>query len=426
VRPRRPAQLAHLIEEHREELRKVASELMVGVGGIPAELGDRLTALADDRRLLDVESTLRHSVYDRLPRWLRRALGWLRSWTRPRIGLLRHHGPKALRLPAGYLRTSPPTPAPVISIVTPSFQQGRFLARTLQSVISQGYPALEYVVRDGGSTDETVEVLERFDASLTYWQSKPDDGQADAINRAFERTSGEIMAWINSDDILLPGALAYVARYFDEHPDVDVVYGHRVMIDEFDRKIGEWILPPHDDKTLTFADYVPQETLFWRRRIWEAAGGFVDPALSFAVDWDLLLRFREAGGKIVRLPRFLGAFRVHADQKTTVDHEIGRAECDRLRQRVHGRSVPIEEVGRLIRPYLLRHMVSDLRWRSARLLPGRRFVLEPVPVDRSLERKPPHLPSVVDERPPPSLTSPLTAARDSAEEERAGSVPRGS
>ena len=193
-------------------------------------------------------------------------------WTGPRIGRLRHHTPKPLRVPASYLETRPPENAPTITIVTPSFQQGRFLERTIYSILGQQYPRLEYVVQDGGSSDRTVDVLRRFEPYLTRCVSEPDDGQTDAINRGFSGTTGEIMAWVNSDDLLLPGCLAYVARFLVEHPDVDVVYGYRLMIDEDDRRIGTWITPPHDDQALTIADFVPQETLFWRRRVGTRSG----------------------------------------------------------------------------------------------------------------------------------------------------------
>jgi glycosyltransferase involved in cell wall biosynthesis len=291
-------------------------------------------------------------------------------WTGPRIGRLRHHRPKPLRVPASYLETRAPEDAPAITVVTPSFGQGRFLERTLYSVVSQRYPRLEYVVQDGGSSDETVEILRRYDGSLTRWVSEPDDGQTDAVNRGFSGTTGEIMAWINSDDLLLPGCLAYVARFLVEHPDVDVVYGYRLMIDEDDRRIGTWITPSHDDRALTIADYVPQETLFWRRRIWEAVGGRVDPSFEYALDWDLLLRFREAGARMVRLPRFLGAFRVHEAQKTTASHALGLEECARLRKRVHGRELSDDEIFRRMWPYMARHMLLHARQRLADVLPG--------------------------------------------------------
>jgi glycosyltransferase involved in cell wall biosynthesis len=249
----------------------------------------------------------------------------------------------------------------VISIVTPSYQQGRFLDRTIHSVVNQRYPALEYVVQDGGSSDQTLDVLRSFDRLLTRWVSESDNGQADAINRGFRGTTGEIMAWLNSDDLLLPGSLAYVSRYFSEHPEADVVYGDRLLIDEEDGQIGAWILPRHDDLALTLADFIPQETLFWRRSVWKAVGERVDPSFGYAVDWDLLLRFRDVGARMVRLPRYLGAFRVHDEQKTTASHLLGMDECTRLRKRVHGRDVSIDEVYERLKPYLLRHLLFHAR-----------------------------------------------------------------
>jgi FkbM family methyltransferase len=294
-----------------------------------------------------------------------RLLYRLPTWTRPRIGRLRHHDPRPLRVPASYLSTRPPQHAPTVTLVTPSYQQGRFLAKTIDSVVGQEYPRLEYVVQDGGSSDETLDVLRRFDPVLTRWASEKDDGQADAINRGFRDTTGEVMAWLNSDDLLLPGALAYVSRFFVEHPDVDVVYGNRLMIDAADLQIGEWILPPHDDLALTLADFVPQETLFWRRRVWDAVGGRVDPEFGYALDWDLLLRFRDAGARMVRLPRYLGAFRVHDEQKTTAIHGLGADECARLLTRVHGRSVAHDEILERLKRYYARHVVAHAHRRLA-------------------------------------------------------------
>src|SRR5262249_49361824 len=156
---------------------------------------------------------------------------------------------------------------------------------------------------------------------------------------------------------LLPGALQYVADYFARHPGVDVVYGQRVVIDENDAEIGRWVLPPHDDAVLSWADYVPQETLFWRRRIWDRVGGAMDQSFQFALDWDLLLRFRDAGARFVRLPRFLGAFRYHSQQKTSSQLATrGLTEMNRLRQRCHGRPVPFPEIARHLSGYFLRHV----------------------------------------------------------------------
>jgi glycosyltransferase involved in cell wall biosynthesis len=317
------------------------------------ELDARLIAEASAVRT--VEEVLRR---EGVLRASTKALYRFPSWTKPRIGRLRHHPPRPLRVPARYLRARPPEQAPTISIVTPSFQQGRFLARTIDSVVRQEYPRLEYVVQDGGSSDETVDVLRSFDHLLTRWSSKADGGQGDAINRAFRETTGDVMAWLNSDDLLLPGALASVGRFFVDHPDVDVVYGNRLLIDDDDRQIGEWILPPHDDRALAVADFVPQETLFWRRRVWDAVGGRVDPEFGYALDWDLLLRFRDAGARMVRLPRYLGAFRVHDEQKTTAFHSLGQDECARLLARVHGRALTQDEIVERLKRYYARHVLA--------------------------------------------------------------------
>lgn len=396
--------LADLVGRHREDLRRLVAALPAAGQRISQQLEEDLAALAGDERLLRVETVLRHSP---LPRGARRLLARIRSWTRPRIGILRHHDPKPFLLPEKYLWATPPLPAPTISIVTPSFEQGAYLERTIRSVLNQNYSALEYVVQDGASADETVEILRRLDPLLDDWRSEPDEGQADAINRGFARTAGEIMAWLNSDDLLLPGALAYVARYFAEHPGVDVVYGNRVMIDEDDRQIGVWILPAHNDEALTLADFVPQETLFWRRRIWDRVGGRVDSDFKFALDWDLLLRFRAAGARIVRLPRFIGAFRVHAQQKTTVDNLVGLEECDALRSRVHGRVLPIEEVGRRLRPYLVRQMAVHTLQTSAVLLTSLRMVEVEPWLNASASRTKPKLSDV--EAGTAVLSSPLVA-----------------
>jgi glycosyltransferase involved in cell wall biosynthesis len=260
------------------------------------------------------------------------------------LGRLRQYAPRPLRLERfpEYYELMPEWP--VIAMVVPSYQQGHFIERTLTSVLSQNYPALVCTVQDGGSKDDTGSVLTRYADRLAPCVSARDEGQADAIVKGFARIEGDIMAWLNADDMLMPGALAYVGRYFAEHPEVDVVYGHRVMIDADDREIGRWVMPGHDAYTIRWIDYVPQETLFWRRSVWEKVGG-VDPSFHFALDWDLLLRFRKAGATIRRLPYYLGCFRVHAEQKTQAELPTGQREVSLLRLREHGRLPTPQEIG---------------------------------------------------------------------------------
>jgi hypothetical protein len=176
------------------------------------------------------------------------------------------------------------------------------------------------------------------------------------------------MAYINSDDVVLPGSLAYVTSYFSRHPDVDAVYSHRLIIDEHGDEVGRWILPRHDPSTLSWADYVPQETLFWRRRIWEAAGGYIDESFDFAMDWELLVRFRSAGARIVRVPRIISAFRVHDAQKSIAQFEVGRREMHRIREQVHGRPVDEDEVYRAMRPYFVKQAIYRHMHRAIALM----------------------------------------------------------
>lgn len=264
-----------------------------------------------------------------------------------------------------------PAPAPGLSvpkltIVTPSYQQARYLGETMRSVLEQKTP-VEYIVQDGGSTDGSVDLIKRLAAAhaiaaadsprLADWSSAKDQGQADAIARGFAKTSGspeDVMGWINSDDYYLPGALAHVAGYFARHPEVDVIYGHRIVVNEESQEIARWFLPRHDPAVLRLNDFVPQETLFWRRRVWDRVGG-LDTSFHFAIDWDLLLRLQAAGARIVRLPYFLACFRAHAAQKTSaVMHSTGQREITLLRERTQGRPYPAVELER--NPLLLRYL----------------------------------------------------------------------
>lgn len=280
-----------------------------------------------------------------------------------RLGVLFQYEPRHIqpdKLPTrSRSRSGPGKARPRISIITPSYQQAPFLERTLESVLGQKYPELEYLVLDGGSTDGSREILEKHADRLTWWRSERDNGQAAAVAEGLARTTGDIMAWINSDDVYLPGALDFVAHYFQTHPEVDVVYGHRILIDSADWEVGRWVLPPHDPRVLRWVDYVPQESMFWRRGIYEKAGG-LDPSLGFAMDWDLLLRFQKAGARIVRLPYYYSAFRVHEAQKSaTLIGTMGLEEVTRLRKRELGGNFSQEQLNRVCTQYQLRALMVN-------------------------------------------------------------------
>ncbi|MDZ7656872.1 MAG: glycosyltransferase family 2 protein [Sulfurimicrobium sp.] len=290
----------------------------------------------------------------------------------PRLGNLNQHAPRPVCLPRHYEQAITLSDTPRVSIITPSFMQARFIGRTIESVLGQSYPNLEYFVQDGGSQDGTVEVLEEYANRLAGWESQSDGGQSQAINLGFAHTTGEIMAWLNSDDMLLPGAIHTIVDYFNRHPEVDVVYGDRLLVDERDMEIGRWIMPGHDSEVLSWADYVPQETLFWRRRIWDRVGGQIDESFKFAMDWDLLVRFRDAGARFAHIPRFLGAFRIHEHQKTSAAiNEIGHKEMDRIREKLLGRVPGHMEVRKAVIPFLLKHVSTHMAYRVKSRLWGK-------------------------------------------------------
>lgn len=250
-----------------------------------------------------------------------------------RLGCLWQYPPRPLSVTT-VVRPGNDDDLPSLTLVTPSYNQAAFIARTLESVLQQGYPKLEYVVQDGNSPDGTRHILAAFSQSGVVVRSEADGGQGDALNRGFAGSRGEIMAYLNSDDLLLPGSLHLVGRYFRDHPEVDVVYGNRLIIDETDAEVGRWILPAHDPDVLRFVDYVPQETVFWRRRLWERTGAHIDATMQFALDWELLLRFQDVGAVMHHLPDLIGIFRVHPQQKSqALLRQRGAQEMALLRAR---------------------------------------------------------------------------------------------
>ena len=218
-----------------------------------------------------------------------------------------------------------------ISIVTPSFNQGQFVESTVRSVFDQKYPKLEYIFMDGGSTDSTLANVDKYKDRCFQFKSQRDEGQAAALAEGFETSSGDILAYLNSDDMLTPHALYYVDAFFRSNPDVDVLYSHRLAIDTNGVAIYYWILPTHSSYLMSRWDYIPQETTFWRRSIWERAGN-IDKSFRFAMDYDLFVRFMKLG-KFKRVNRFLGAYRWHDDAKSSRLFEtVGREEIARVWQ----------------------------------------------------------------------------------------------
>jgi glycosyltransferase involved in cell wall biosynthesis len=221
---------------------------------------------------------------------------------------------------------------PTISLVTCSYQQGRFLRSTMESVLRQGYPSLEYLVIDGGSRDGSVDIIREYAPQLAYWVSEKDAGQTDALIKGFERSSGEIMGWLCSDDLLLPGALQAVGEFFQRHPDVDMVYGDALWVDAQGAPLRAKKEIPWDRFIFLFDhNYLAQPSAFWRRRLYERCGG-LDRRLHLTMDSDLWLRFSRQT-QPVHLPQYLSCMRFYAEQKTRALKGSGRREDEALRRR---------------------------------------------------------------------------------------------
>lgn len=201
-----------------------------------------------------------------------------------------------------------------ISVVTPSLNQGDFIRATINSVLDQNYPALDYLIVDGGSSDGTIGVLREFSNRLR-WISEPDRGQADAINKGLRMARGDVMAYLNADDLYLPGALERVSEYLTLHPQADWIYGNCRVIDETGLPIGQLVAPPFNLQRMVHrADYVPQPTVFWRRSAADRIGEF-DVTLRFAMDYDYFIRLGQyTPGH--RLAVEMACFRLHPSSKT--------------------------------------------------------------------------------------------------------------
>jgi glycosyltransferase involved in cell wall biosynthesis len=203
---------------------------------------------------------------------------------------------------------------PLVSVITPSFQAAQFIERTIQSVLSQDYPRVEYLVMDGGSTDGTVAILERYRDRLSF-SSGPDGGAAAAINNGFARTSGSIVAWLNADDAYEPGAISAAVAGLALAPQAAAIYGEGVWINERDEPLGPYpTVMPFDSSNLARECFLCQPAVFIRREALEAAGG-LDPSLHYAFDYELWIRLSRVG-PFATIPVRLAKSRMHGENKT--------------------------------------------------------------------------------------------------------------
>ncbi|MDZ7698225.1 MAG: glycosyltransferase [Deltaproteobacteria bacterium] len=203
---------------------------------------------------------------------------------------------------------------PLVTIVTPSFNQGQFLRKTIDSVLNQSYSHIEYLVMDGGSQDNSVDILKSYGDKIC-WVSELDHGQSDAINKGFNRSNGEVLAYLNSDDLLLPNAVSTVIEYLLQHPDWDLVYGGAQYIDKEERVTGIYNTADYSFERLMQDCCICQPAAFWRRRIANKVGPF-SPKLQYAMDFDYWLRIDRAGGRTHHIQDMLASSRLYAENKT--------------------------------------------------------------------------------------------------------------
>lgn len=204
---------------------------------------------------------------------------------------------------------------PLVTIVTPSYNQSIYLEETIQSVLNQKYPSIEYIIMDGGSSDGSLEIIKKYAPKISHWVSEKDRGQTDAINKGFTMAKGEVLAWLNSDDTLLPHAVEEAVSHLSSHPETGMVYGNANYIDENSRIIGKFPAAQTNLARLRRGYiHIPQQAAFFRKTLWDQVGP-LDYDFFFAMDYDLWVRLA-AISELEYIPRTWANFRLHADAKT--------------------------------------------------------------------------------------------------------------
>jgi len=249
---------------------------------------------------------------------------------------------------------------PLVSVVTPSYNQARFLEETIQSVLSQEYQPLEYIIVDGGSSDGSLEIIQRYAHRLSWWVSEADRGQTEAINKGFARARGEIFAWLNSDDTYLPGAVAEAVEYLESHPQAGMVYGDANLVDEQGRIVGKFPAAQTDYRRLRRGYvHIPQQAAFFRAQLWRQVGP-LDPTFYFAMDYDLWVRLAKVS-QLHYYPRPWANFRLHGGGKSVVADDRCWPEMLRVHQREGGGWISWLYLKARLRPLLYAWM--PLSWR---------------------------------------------------------------
>ncbi len=222
-----------------------------------------------------------------------------------------------------------------ISITTPSYNQGQFLEETILSVLNQNYPNLEYIIIDGGSTDNSVNIIKKYEDQLAYWVSEKDQGQTHAINKGFKIATGDIVNWLNSDDLLVPGALQAVAEGFIEYPQADFYFGDFTVINNKGRELFSRKSPPYRFATLFWGRQLSsQPAVFFKRSVFDEIG-YLDESLNFCMDTEFWIRAAIAKNIFHQIKKPLAMTRVHGDAKTTQLQKVLHEEHKSIVKRYH-------------------------------------------------------------------------------------------
>jgi glycosyltransferase involved in cell wall biosynthesis len=255
-----------------------------------------------------------------------------------------------------------PDPAlPLVSIITPSFNQARFLEATIRSVLEQDHPNIEYIIVDGGSSDGSMDIIQKYAPRLAWWVSERDQGQTDAINKGFARARGQVLAWLNSDDTYAPGAVSEAVRFLLDHPEVGMVYGDCHFINEAGERVGTFPAAQTDLRRLRRGYvHIPQQAAFFRAELWKQVGP-LDPTFFFAMDYDLWVRLATRA-PLVYLPRPWANFRLHGGSKTMAANDRCWPEMVRVHFRDGGSWLSILTIKHAIRKLIA--PIWHLRLRS--------------------------------------------------------------
>ncbi len=224
---------------------------------------------------------------------------------------------------------------PKVSIIMPSFNQGHFLATAIESVLAQTYANIEFILVDGGSKDESLEIIKKYQQHFAWWASEKDKGHADALNKGFSHATGEILAWLNSDDVYFPHAVEDAVGLLRQHPAVGMVYGDADLIDNSGAKIGQFAARQTDyRRMLRGSVHIPQATTFFRRDVWQQVGP-LDLSLFFSFDYDLWVKIARVS-QVLYVPERWAQFRIHGDGKTIVNDDRCYPDMLRVLQREGG------------------------------------------------------------------------------------------